>query len=196
MSRQTFGFLLSCLLAGCTEDSERLADLDDANDDEEATALAQQRIPTFPGFPGFPGIRRDGGLVRPRLPRPPPRPDAGRATAGTTGDGGAPPPTSPADGGPPSAGADTDPACSGLTYETFGRHFLETYCLACHQGDFAARHINLSTQSGVQTWKGAIGLHAVETRTSIPMPPDEPGLPRPSDEEREQLGRWLRCGAE
>jgi hypothetical protein len=93
------------------------------------------------------------------------------------------------------------PADSTLTYQSFGKPFMDHYCTECHDSmklgaarkgapdfhDFdtlfgirgVANHIDEST---------AAGPHAFNDS----MPEDDP---KPSDMERYQLGEWLACGA-
>lgn len=103
----------------------------------------------------------------------------------------------------PTLGPATQAACapgSTLTYETFGKPFMERYCTRCHaialrgearQGapsfhDFdslngikvVADHIDQSTASGPAS-------------TNTGMPPDDPA---PTLAERQQLGEWIACG--
>ncbi len=88
-----------------------------------------------------------------------------------------------------------------LTYDNFGRAFLESYCLRCHSAtvmgearEGAPSSHNLDKVTDVRSlathideYSGA-GPEAVNTR----MPPTEP---RPSIEERRQLAKWLACDA-
>ena len=83
-------------------------------------------------------------------------------------------------------------ACATLTYESFGKAFMQKYCVGCHQGAAAPDGIDLSALRGVQADKREIDAHAVRTPRSKPMPP--PGAPQPTAEERKKLGDWLRCG--
>ena len=89
------------------------------------------------------------------------------------------------------AGSSADP-CAALTYESFGKPFLQKYCIGCHQGAAASDGIDLSSLRGVQTNEREIDAHAVRTPRSKPMPP--PAAPQPSADERKKLGDWLRCG--
>lgn len=101
--------------------------------------------------------------------------------------------------GPPTES--TCPPSSTLTYETFGKKFMEDYCTRCHsstlvgaarQGapsfhdfDFVegirplADHIDETTASG-------------PAATNLGMPEDGN---KPTLAERQQLGEWLACGA-
>ena len=95
----------------------------------------------------------------------------------------------------------TCPPTSQLSYQNFGRGFMESYCVRCHSSSVIgsarqqapvdhnfdslagileeAQHIDMSTASG----PGG-------TNTSMP-----PSGPAPSIEERRKLGEWLACEA-
>ncbi|WP_394831487.1 hypothetical protein LVJ94_33745 [Pendulispora rubella] len=107
--------------------------------------------------------------------------------------------THPGDGqiGPPSGA--TCPSRSTLTYENFGRTFMESYCTRCHS----------STLSG-SARNGAPAFHDFDSLTGIldvgnhvdqfaafgPSSKNEtmpPSGPRPSADERTKLGEWLAC---
>jgi hypothetical protein len=113
--------------------------------------------------------------------------------------------------GPPTES--TCPPDSTLTYENFGKPFMEKYCTACHDEDLrgvdrngAPSFHDFDTLFGVR----AVSNHIDETSAAGPaatntgMPPDEcpstPGgpldrsCPRPTMAERTQLGQWIACG--
>jgi uncharacterized membrane protein len=96
----------------------------------------------------------------------------------------------------------TCPAGSTLTYDTFGKQFMISYCVSCHNSAFSG-----SARQGAPSdhnFDTADGIHATDlshidqttaagpnhTNTSMP-----PGDPRPTLEERQKLGEWLACGA-
>lgn len=102
--------------------------------------------------------------------------------------------------GPPTQ-SECPPGGSSLTYDSFGRTFMEDYCTRCHHSERrgAARNgapsfHDYDTVFGVR----ATDDHIDETTASGPaatntsMPPDGP---MPTLEERRQLGEWLACGA-
>jgi hypothetical protein len=101
-------------------------------------------------------------------------------------------------GGPTGAICPTD---STLTYETFGRGFMEDYCTRCHSSALsgtarngAPSDHNFDTLEGIQdTESEHIDEEAAggPDRVNTSMPPN---APRPSDEERKKLGEWLACG--
>jgi len=92
------------------------------------------------------------------------------------------------------------PTDSALTYETFGRAFMEDYCTRCHSSALtgAARNgapsdHNFDTLAGIQATEvehldeeAAAGPNRVNTS----MPPTGQ---MPSEAERRQFGEWLKC---
>ena len=100
--------------------------------------------------------------------------------------------------GPPTAS--TCPQGSALTYQTFGKPFMEKYCLGCHHSDLmgADRHgaptfHDFDTLSGIKS----VSEHIDQTTAAGPasinhgMPQTDP---KPTDAERHQLGEWIACG--
>jgi cytochrome c5 len=95
----------------------------------------------------------------------------------------------------------TCPENSSLTYDTFGRAFMEDYCTRCHSSALtgAARNgapsdHNFDTLEGIKDTEtehldeeAAAGPDHVNTA----MPPEGP---KPTEAERRQLGEWLACG--
>lgn len=92
------------------------------------------------------------------------------------------------------------PTGSALTYESFGKPFMEAYCTRCHASTLRgeARH----GAPGLHDFDTLFGIkvvfdHIDETTAAGPaatntgMPPDTPA---PSLAERRQLGEWLACG--
>ena len=101
--------------------------------------------------------------------------------------------------GPPTGS--TCPEDSTLTWDTFGREFMTTYCTRCHgesidgpsrQG--APKDHNFDSAALVREElehvdeSAAAGPDAV----NMGMPPSDP---TPTEEERRKLGEWLACGA-
>jgi uncharacterized membrane protein len=102
-------------------------------------------------------------------------------------------------------GKPTDSTCptgSTLNYESFGSHFMMSYCTRCHSSSVtgdkrqgAPSDHNLDTLDNIHAIEAehideqaAAGPSAVNTL----MPPSDP---RPTEAERRQLGEWLACGA-
>jgi hypothetical protein len=86
----------------------------------------------------------------------------------------------------------TCPTTSTLTYDNFGRSFMERYYPRCHAAGM--RGPNLSTLATIQAAKDEIDLTTASgpSATNTEMPP---GQPAPTTAERQQLGEWLACGA-
>ena len=94
------------------------------------------------------------------------------------------------------------PDGSTLTYDTFGRDFLSTYCVRCHASGLttvaerggAPIGMDFDTAELAREHRAAIDSVAAAgpTRVNVYMPI---GTPQPTDEERELLGEWLACGA-
>ena len=97
----------------------------------------------------------------------------------------------------------TCPQGSTLTYTSFGKAFMDQYCVSCHasslsgaarQGapsdhDFDTLALVHATEAEHIDENAAAGPNAVNTE----MPPA--GSKAPSEEERRKLGEWLACGA-
>jgi hypothetical protein len=105
---------------------------------------------------------------------------------------------------PPSEGGPTGSTCpsdSMLTYETFGRGFMDEYCVRCHSSALSGSERNGAPSD--HNFDTLAGLHDTEpehideqaaagpNRVNTAMPTDEP---RPSEAERRKLGEWLACG--
>lgn len=101
-------------------------------------------------------------------------------------------------------GEETGAVCpqnSELSYETFGRAFMQSYCLTCHTAERggAARHgapsdHNFDTLDEIHEHAHHIALAAAAgpDAVNMAMPPGQDG---PSRAERLLLGEWLACGA-
>lgn len=93
------------------------------------------------------------------------------------------------------------PATSSLTYSSFGRTFMQSYCLRCHsvtvtgaaRKNAPADH-NFDDAVDIGLFADHIDEYAGSgpAATNVVMPPDDP---RPSVAERAQLSEWLACGA-
>ena len=106
-------------------------------------------------------------------------------------------------GGDALYGPPTQSACpqgSTLTYDNFGKPFMEMYCTECHSSQRrgaerqgAPSFHDFDTLFGIK----AVADHIDETTAAGPaatnrgMPPQSP---YPSQREREQLGEWIACG--
>lgn len=93
------------------------------------------------------------------------------------------------------------PTDSQLSYENFGRTFMDSYCLRCHSStvtgadrEGAPDDHNFDTRAEIQTFAEHIDEMAGSgpDATNTIMPPDGDA---PSQAEREMLSQWLACGA-
>ncbi|MBL9107488.1 MAG: hypothetical protein JNL82_41765 [Myxococcales bacterium] len=94
----------------------------------------------------------------------------------------------------------TCPENSTLTWDNFGKSFMETYCVRCHsetlsgaerQGapsdhNFNSHELIMSQIDHIDE-QAAAGSES--TNTLMPI-----GSPAPAEEERRKLGEWLACG--
>lgn len=93
-------------------------------------------------------------------------------------------------------GPDTGAVCadgSTLTYETFGKAFLDDYCVACHAPGGSQSGSPLDTLAHAKSWAGEIDRYAGSgpdaTNTGMPQ-----GGNKPSLMERQMLSEWIACG--
>ncbi|WP_257448772.1 c-type cytochrome [Archangium lipolyticum] len=95
----------------------------------------------------------------------------------------------------------TCPQGSALTYQNFGKTFMDTYCTRCHSTVLsgAARQDapedqNFNTPEGVRAHLKDVDAWTASgpDRTNTEMPPNGT---MPTDDERKKLGEWLACGA-
>lgn len=101
--------------------------------------------------------------------------------------------------GPPT-GAVCPPA-STLTYDTFGRTFMETYCTECHDSRLtgedrqgAPSFHDFETVEGVRNVADHVDrmTGSGPSATNTQMPPEDP---KPTLAERQMLSEWIACGA-
>jgi len=94
----------------------------------------------------------------------------------------------------------TCPSGSTLTYDTFGRTFMETYCVRCHSSSLVGPTARSNAPDGFN-FDSLVSIRLVEaridemaaagpTRTNEFMPI---GTPQPTTDGRRQLGEWLAC---
>lgn len=95
----------------------------------------------------------------------------------------------------------TCPTGSKLSYESFGRSFMQSYCTRCHSStlkgsarngapsdhDFDSLAAIQATESAHLDQEAAAGPNWVNTD----MPPDAPS---PTTAERRDFGEWVACG--
>jgi mono/diheme cytochrome c family protein len=87
------------------------------------------------------------------------------------------------------------PGGTTLTYDNFGKPFLDGNCQTCHgaeatERDGAPSGYDFGTHADAVRWRARIFARAATTNTSMPPGPDDPPA-----EERELLAEWLACGA-
>lgn len=87
------------------------------------------------------------------------------------------------------------PERTTLTYETFGRGFMEAYCQQCHGAASKDRRgapsgYDFATVDEIRRYRGRIFSRAAAGNTTMPPGPDDPPI-----EERRRLADWLACGA-
>ena len=97
----------------------------------------------------------------------------------------------------------TCPEDSTLSYETFGKTFMDKYCVRCHSSKLEGETARMGAPPGhdFDVFEGIIGVaeHADQyaakgpDSTNTMMPPSGA---RPTAEEREKLGQWLACELE
>jgi uncharacterized membrane protein len=88
-----------------------------------------------------------------------------------------------------------------LSYESFGRAFVATYCSRCHSASVkgsarqgAPADHDFETVEQIRKFAAEIdrGAAAGPAAANTRMPV---GMPAPTDDERRKLGEWLACGA-
>ncbi len=82
-----------------------------------------------------------------------------------------------------------------LTYENFGRPFMDAWCNECHSEPEGARQgapadVRFDNLAGVRRWDDRIFARSALDRVSMP-----PGLGDPPRADRDRLAEWLACGA-
>jgi len=93
------------------------------------------------------------------------------------------------------------PPAQTLSYENFGKGFMESYCTECHDShkrgedrQGATSFHDFDTIYGIRAVYEHIDFTAAAGPTDVvndSMPPD--GEPSPTLEERKQLGEWIAC---
>ena len=101
--------------------------------------------------------------------------------------------------GPPTQSA-CPPGGSTLTYEGFGKPFMEEFCTDCHSSQLTGkdRHgapsfHDFDTLFGIK----AVHEHIDETAAAGPAATNDsmpPKTPKPTLEQRRLLGEWIACG--
>lgn len=92
------------------------------------------------------------------------------------------------DAGQTSKDAGSANTCDTLTYDSFGKSFMDTYCVSCHGPANAQKNVHLDTLAGVTAAKSKVKSEV----QSNAMPPLFQKAPSAS--ERTQLQQWIDCG--
>lgn len=133
------------------------------------------------------------------------------AGCGDDGDGGAgagddagqdTPDASQSDGGIEAgsdAGADASSAtdCSGLTYASFGKSFIDGYCASCHAASKSGSMRLGAPDEAVfdeLTQVRALKAKLKEQVVLLETMPYGSTSPKPTQAERDNFGNWLDCG--
>ncbi len=96
------------------------------------------------------------------------------------------------------------PPTSTITYENFGRAFMEDFCVNCHSSTKvgeermgATKDHDFDTLLGIRQ----VANHIDQTAGIGPasanrnMPPADSEQEKPADSDRERLAEWISCGA-
>jgi hypothetical protein len=98
------------------------------------------------------------------------------------------------------SGAKCPDGGSTLTYDNFGKKFMQDYCLRCHSVNVtgndrigAPDDHNFDELVDIEVFKDHIDQYSGSgpSKTNTTMPPTDP---KPSLEERQKLAEWLACG--
>jgi hypothetical protein len=87
------------------------------------------------------------------------------------------------------------PGGTTLTYDNFGKEFLDGNCQGCHGSAGGNRRgaptgVDFGDLQAVHQWRERIFDRAAASNTTMPPGPDDP----PADQ-RAKLADWLACGA-
>lgn len=97
------------------------------------------------------------------------------------------------------AGADTtrDQSCAALTYESFGKTFVETYCAECHNATSRTSGLGgviLDTLPMIVKNKMYLQRTVVPRADGRLPPMPKGGNDQLTDAERTKFGAWIACG--
>lgn len=87
------------------------------------------------------------------------------------------------------------PGGTPLTYESFGKGFMDGYCQSCHAAHAVDRYgapggYAFDSVDDVRRLRARIFVRAAGPNVSMPPGPNDP-----SADERDKLADWLACGA-
>lgn len=86
--------------------------------------------------------------------------------------------------------------CSLLTYENFGRAFIEDYCLECHHSELAEAERNdapLSIDFETYDLVSNFSISIKAIAGTRPLMPPSFAMAVPNSEERANLVQWIDC---
>ncbi len=82
------------------------------------------------------------------------------------------------------------PSGTKLTYDNFGKHFFDDWCVSCHGGANAYSSRSFTSADSIRQSRDRIFVNAADDNTTMPPGPDDPPLA-----DRQKLAEWLACGA-
>ncbi len=82
------------------------------------------------------------------------------------------------------------PGGTTLTYENFGKDFMDAHCVRCHGGPNGYSSRAFTSVDNIRVQRRRIYANAAGDNTFMPPGPDDP--PR---SDRDKLANWLACGA-
>lgn len=87
-----------------------------------------------------------------------------------------------------------NPMESTLTYDNFGKRFLDQWCQPCHAAAGPGRQgapsaYDFGSLADAHAWRERIFVRAAADNTSMPPGPDDP-----PEADRQKLAEWLACG--
>lgn len=95
----------------------------------------------------------------------------------------------------------TCPSSSTLSYDSFGKSFMDRYCVRCHSSTLTGSERNgAPSDHDFDTLEGLRATEPEHIDEQAAAGPDHvntampPGDPRPSEAERRELGEWVACG--
>jgi mono/diheme cytochrome c family protein len=82
------------------------------------------------------------------------------------------------------------PGGTSLTYDNFGKHFFEGWCVQCHGAANGYSSRSYTSLELIRADRARIFVNAADDNTTMPPGPEDP-----PKGERQKLGEWLACGA-
>lgn len=87
---------------------------------------------------------------------------------------------------------------STLTYTSFAKPFVSSYCASCHAGSLTGTARLGAPADDVFDTRAQLVAKAEDIKEQVVVLKTMPfgnGTPKPSDADRAKLGQWLDCGA-